>query len=198
VEKSKWSGANNFWIWPTKEGFAYAVSAGRIERYDFASQQWTKRTAPKDARFLSLAPQPGDTLGAVTSAGSGLGGVFASLYLSPDGGATWQELNSPFNVKAYPPYLTPEGSLLLLGGFTGNTRELQRSTDQGKTWQPVTDTMSSEEQIIVLPTAGVFRVSAGQQFGIASIRHSRDGGVTWKTEYSNFDKAAYERQQKER
>ena len=67
----------------------------------------------------------------------------------------------------------------------------------GKTWQPVTDTMSSEEQIIVLPTAGVFRVSAGQHFGIASIRHSRDGGASWKTEYSNFDRAAYEAQKKE-
>jgi hypothetical protein len=197
VERSHWSGENNFWIWSTKEGFAYAVSAGRIERYHFASQQWTRRSAPNDARFLGLAPHPGDTLGALTSPGGGFGGIFATVYLSPDGGATWQEIDSPFKVKSYPPYLTPEGTLLLLGGYTGNTRELQRSMDMGKTWQPVTDTMSSEEKIIVLPTAGVFRVSAGQQFGFASIQHSRDGGASWKTEYSNFDRAAYEAQKKE-
>jgi len=50
----------------------------------------------------------------------------------------------------------------------------------------------------VLPTRGLFLVSSGQQFGLASIRHSEDGGRSWTTEYSNFDRAAYEAQKKDK
>jgi hypothetical protein len=197
VATSFWNGANNFWAWPTKDGFAYAVSEGKIHYYDFAKETWTERSAPKNARFVRIAPQPGNTLGALTSPGAGAGGIFATDYLSRDGGATWTEIPSPFTVKLFPPYVAPSGSLLLLGGAFGSP-ELQESKDMGKTWRKISDKVSLEQQIVVLPTKGVFLVSTGQQFGLASIKHSEDGGATWQTEYSNFDTAAYEAQQKDK
>lgn len=197
VATSFWNGANNFWAWPTKDGFAYAVSEGKIHYYDFAKETWTERSAPKNARFIRIAPQPSNTLGALTSPGAGAGGILATDYLSRDGGATWTEIGSPFTVKVFPPYVAPSGSLLLLGGAFGSP-ELQESKDMGKTWHKISDKVSLEEQIVVLPTKGLFLVSTGQQFGLASIKHSEDGGATWKTEYSNFDKAVYEAQQKDK
>jgi len=197
VETSFWNGANNFWAWPTKDGFAYAISAGKIHFYDFAKETWSERSAPKNARFIRIAPQPSNTLGALTSPGAGAGGMLATDYLSRDGGSTWTEINSPFTVKLFPPYLSSSGSLLLLGGAFGSP-ELQESKDMGKTWHKISDKVSLEEQIVVLPTKGLFLVSTGQQFGLASIKHSEDGGATWKTEYSNFDRAAYEAQQKDK
>jgi hypothetical protein len=43
---------------------------------------------------------------------------------------------------------------------------------------------------------GNFRVKAGARFGLARIRHSADEGATWRVEYSNFDRAVYEAEQK--
>ena len=37
---------------------------------------------------------------------------------------------------------------------------------------------------------------AGSRIGLAFIRFSADEGATWRTEYSNFDRAAYEAEQK--
>jgi len=197
VEASFWNGSNDFWIWPTKDGFAYGISGGRIRQYNFAKQTWTDYGAPKSARFLKLAPQSGNVLGALTFPGGGAGGMLAITYLSRDGGATWTEINSPFTIKQFPPTLTTSGNLLLLGGTVGSP-ELQRSDDMGKSWYKVNDRVSLEEQIVVLPTRGLFLVSSGQQFGLASIRHSEDGGRSWTTEYSNFDRAAYEAQKKDK
>jgi hypothetical protein len=45
-------------------------------------------------------------------------------------------------------------------------------------------------------TAQVFSVEAGARFGLARIRHSADEGTTWRTEYSNFDRAAHEAEQR--
>src|SRR6185436_7783270 len=193
VEMSFWSGANQFWTWSTKNGFAYAVSEGRICFYDFQTQQWAERKAPKDARIIRIAPQPGDTLGILTSPGGGVGGIFASNYLSRDAGATWEEMKSPFRVKVAPPYLTPNGALLMQGGAFGSP-EIQESRDLGKTWRRISDKISLEEQIVVLPTKGLFAVSSGSLSGIATIKHSEDWGQSWRTEYSNFDEAAYDAQ----
>ena len=193
VETSFWNGPNYFWIWPTKDGFAYAVSEGKIRQYNFAKQTWTELSAPKAARFLKVAPQPGNVVSAVMSPGGAAAGMLATIHLSRDGGATWSEINSPFSSKVFAPYLIASGNLLVLGGT-----ELQRSDDMGKTWYKVNDRVSSEEQIVVLPTRGLFLVSSGQQFGLASIKHSEDGGTSWKTEYSNFDRAAYEAQKKDK
>jgi len=57
-------------------------------------------------------------------------------------------------------------------------------------------TLELSEQLVMLPTRGVLAVDGGARFGLARIRHSADEGATWRTEYSNFDRAAYEAEQK--
>jgi hypothetical protein len=190
VESSFWSGASSFWIWSTKRGFAYAVSAGQIRYYDFAAQQWTERAAPTNARLLRVAPQPGDTLGILTSP-RGAAGDFVSVYLSRDAGATWEESKSPFNVTVAPPYVSRGGTLLMQGGASGSP-ELQESKDKGKTWQQVSDGIGREEQLVVLQTKGLFSTSSGAETGIGTIKRSTDNGRNWTVEYSTFDKDAYE------
>jgi hypothetical protein len=196
VSTSFWSGANSFWAWSTATGFAYALSKGAIRFYDFATAQWVERGAPNNQRLVAVAPGPNGAIGILTSPGGGFAGVFAGMYhLSRDGAASWEEIKSPFNVKGAPPRLTAQGTLLVSGGAFG-TPELHASRDGGKTWTKVSETISLSEQIVALPTRGLLAVDAGAQFGLARIRHSADEGATWRVEYSNFDRAAYEAEQK--
>jgi photosystem II stability/assembly factor-like uncharacterized protein len=195
VAPSFWSGANLFWAWPTQNGFPCAMSHGSLWFYDFASGQFTERRAPNNNRLVTVVPSANGALGILTSPGGGFAGVFAGVYLSRDSAATWEEINSPFNVKAAAPRLTPQGTLLLQGGVFSKP-ELQASRDGGKTWAKVSDAIELAEQLVVLPTRGVLAVDGGARFGLARIRHSGDEGATWKTEYSNFDRAAYEAEQK--
>lgn len=195
IQESFWSGENRYWAWSTADGFAFAVSAGKIRSYSFASKDWKEYKAPKDNRLIAVAPQANGTIGILTSPGGGFGGVFATDYLSRDGGATWEEIKSPFKVKVSPPYVTRDGKLLLIGGAFG-TPEIQESSDMGKTWRRINDKVTLGDEMISLPTNGLFLVSSGQQIGVATIKHSDDGGVTWTVEYSNFDRAAYDAQKK--
>lgn len=197
VARSLWSGASNMWIWRTDGGFGYALSDGSIWLCDAATAAWTQRRAPKDSRIVDLAPGARGAIGILTSPGGGFGGVFASLYVSRDGAATWHEVSSPFAVKVRAPYLTPKGTLLLgNGGFGGGDPELHASGDGGKTWAKLAASVALTEKVVVLPTRGLLAVDAGGSFGLSSIRHSSDEGTTWQLEYSSFDEAAYRAEQK--
>lgn len=195
VSASFWSGANRAFLWRTTNGFAYALSEGSLWFYDFGTGQFTERRAPNNNRLLSVLPSANNAIGILTSPGGGFGGVFSGMYVSRDLGASWQEVPSPFNVKVVPPALTPKGTLLVQGDAFGSP-ELQASQDMGKNWFKVTDAVLLSEQLVVLPTQGILAVENGSRFGIASIRRSGDEGATWRTEYSNFDRAAYDAQQK--
>jgi len=195
VSRSFWSGTNSFWAWPTASGFVYAVSQGSIWYYDFATARFVERRAPNNNRLMTVAPSANGALGIVTSPGGGFGGIFATMYLSRDEAATWEEIKSPFNVKIAAPRLTQQGTLLVPGGAFDKP-ELQASKDGGKTWTKMNDAVERSEQLVVLPTRGLLAVDAGARFGLARIRHSADEGATWRTEYSNFDRAVYEAEQK--
>lgn len=194
VKESFWSGSNLYWAWPTANGFAYAISAGKIRSLDFATREWKEYAAPNNSRFISVAPQGNGIIGILTSPGGGFGGLFATDYLSRDGGASWEEIKSPFKVKISPPFVTRDNKLLLIGGAFG-TPEIQASADSGKTWGRISDKVSLGDEIILLPKAGLFMVSPGHGIGIFTIKHSDDGGANWTVEYSNFDRAAYDAQQ---
>jgi hypothetical protein len=197
VGRSFWSGANQFWAWPTKSGFAYAVSAGDIRLFDFTTQAWTERKAPNNSRLVGVAPAADGGLGILTSPGGGFAGVFATMYVSRDNAATWAEIKSPFSIKVAPPRLVGDGRLLVTGGVFSKP-ELHASGDGGKTWQLVTADIKLNENLVLLPTTGMFAIDNGQQFGLASIRRSADGGATWRLEYSNFDRAVYDAQQQQK
>lgn len=195
VSRTFWSGANSFWAWPTANGFAYALSKGSILYYDFARAEFTERRAPDNDRLVTVAPSANGALGILTSPRGAFAGVFATMYLSRDDAATWEEIESPFTVKSAAPRLTPQGTLLVPGGAFDKPG-LQASKDGGKTWTQVNDSVERSEQLVILPTRGLLAVDAGARFGLARIRHSADEGATWRTEYSNFDRTAYEAEQK--
>lgn len=187
---SFWSGAQQLWLWPTKNGFGYGRSTGEIRLYDLASRQWTERTSPEKKTIITLAPSPGDALGILTSPGGGFGGVTASAWLSKDGAQTWQETGTPYKVKVYPPKLTASGLMLQSGGVFGKDT-LQGSKDLGKTWAPLSEKVALNDLVIPMPSRGLFKL-ANAGFGTGNrnfeiIAHSSDDGVTWKVEYSSLD-----------
>ncbi len=192
-----WVGVNKFWIWHTKTGFGYAVSEGRIASFDYASQRWTERSAPNGDRFADVEHQADGTISALTSPGGGFAGIFASLYISEEGGEHWTKIESPVRIKATPVRRLRNGTLLLAGGAFGKP-ELLASTDGGATWSVRSTQVGPVwDDLVVLPTRGLLAIASGAS-GYATIRHSSDGGATWRVEYSNFDKAAYEASQKRR
>jgi hypothetical protein len=193
VGPSFWSGANQFWIWDTPQGLGYAVSEGRIHFLNLASGVWTERSSPKGSRLIALAQDVPGHLGALTSPGGGFGGVFATLYTSADDGVNWKEIKGEFNVKVSPPRRLPNGDLLLPGGVFSKP-ELHASTDGGTTWARRGD-ITLDQRLVVLPSGQLLAVSAGRS-GLFDVRHSANGGATWRTEFTNFDRQAYEAQQK--
>lgn len=188
-----WSGANKLWIWRRPGGLGYAVSAGTFNYLDYATGTWTTVKSPKDSRLLDVAPNDYGTMGILTSPGGGLGGVFAGLYISGDQGRTWQEIKSEFNVKVAPPRRLKSGALVQPGGVFSKP-ELYASADEGRTWQRRSD-FRLDRRLVTLPSGDLLAIDLGQ-FGVFSISHSSDEGATWKTEYSNFDRGAYEAQHK--
>jgi hypothetical protein len=102
---SFWSGAKNFWVWPTAKGFAYAVTdEGTMRFYDYATRTWTERHTPKENAIIGIAHSPGDVIGILTSPGGGFAGFTASQYYSRDYGQTWLDIpSSPYSVKVSAP-----------------------------------------------------------------------------------------------
>ena len=192
VAASFWSGANSFWIWQTERGLAYAVSEGRIHDLDTATGTWTVRKAPSDHRLLNVAPDPGGKFGILTSPGGGFGGVFAGTWIWNNAQGAWAEIKTDFKVKVAPPRQTPGGDMLMIGGVFSSP-ELHASKDGGKTWQKVAD-FALDQSLVILPSGNMLGVAFGQH-GLFRIRHSSDQGKTWQTEYSNFDRTAYETQE---
>jgi hypothetical protein len=189
VAFNAWSGANQAWFWRRPGGLAYAVSAGTLQFLDYASGRWTAGKAPNDSRLLGVAPNPSGSLGILTSPGGGFGGVFASLYLSKDAAATWQEIKSDFKVKVSPPLQTMGGTLLLPGGVFSEP-ELHASSDGGSSWSRRGE-FRLDRRLVPLPSGRLLAVDMGLN-GLFAIRHSSDEGATWRVEYTNFDQAAYD------
>jgi hypothetical protein len=188
-----WSGANLLWMWRRTGGLAYASSEGSIHLLDYASSQWTNVASPNRNRLVNLAASPNGSLGALTSPGGGLAGVFAGSYVSRDEGRTWTEVKGEFKVKVSPPLLTPSGTMLLPGGVF-STPELHASTDSGKTWQRRSD-YSLDRSLQIMPSGLLLAIDRGQT-GLFSIRSSSNEGTSWQLEYSNFDSTAYEARNK--
>lgn len=184
-----WHGIDRVWTWRTDDGLAYAASSGEIHFLNFSTSGWVHRAAPNKDRLILLRPNPDGSLGALTSPGGGFGGVFAGTWLSRDAAQSWQEVKSPFKVKMAAPLRTKAGALLVNGGAFGDP-ELQVSQDEGQTWRRLIE-FPMDRTLHVMPWGDYLTVDSGQ-FGLFSIRHSSDGGATWRTEYSNFDRAAYD------
>lgn len=188
IARSLISGASNYFMWATSNGFAYTVSAGPIHFYDWTSKAWTQRPTPDNARVIGMNVSPGGTILALTSPGGGFAGAFASIFMSRDQALSWQAVNTPYSIKAFPPTMTADGTMLMAGGVFSNP-ELQVSKDDGRSWAHLSS-YALDRTVIPLPSGAMVDYDYAQ-WGIFTIRHSSDGGKTWEVEYSNFDERAY-------
>ena len=191
VKNSIWSGADHAWAWHTPAGIAYATTFSGIKTYDRATGTWSTLVIPGNPNILSVSIQ--DQWSLLTSPGGGFGGIFATILDSSDLGKTWQEQACPFSVKIAPGCVLSGGKILQQGGPVHG--QLQASEDGGKTWTPMPEGVSHSAKLVATRTLGIFAVDdGGASFGFADIKHSSDGGKTWELEYSNFSKAAYDRE----
>lgn len=192
IAASLWHGGSTFFIWPTAEGFGYAVSAGPVHLYNMQTKTWTERATPKNQRLIAVTDAPTGTLFALTSPGGGFGGAFATVFMSKDQAQSWHEMQVPYTVKAYAPTQAVDGTVLMPGGVFSNP-ELQGSKDDGRTWSHFTK-YELGRTIIPLRSGSLIDYDHGQ-WGLFTLRHSADGGKNWQVEYSNFDRRAYEASQ---
>lgn len=195
VALSLWNGQNLIWAWHDEQGTGYALSSGVMHRLDYASGAWSQASTPESARLLAYRRTQGGTIGILTSPGGGMGGVFAGVYYSRDEGKSWAGVQAPFNVKVSPVLQLKDGRMVMPGGVFSKT-ELQISSDDGKTWSHQGD-YELGRTLVPLSTGDALDMDSGQH-GLFTIRSSVDAGKTWRVEYSNFDKEAYDAQQKKK
>ncbi|WP_175016788.1 sialidase family protein [Massilia sp. YMA4] len=188
---SFWHGGVGFWMWPTKDGFGYSTSAGPLRFLDFATRQWRERALPDNRRLIDIRHSPTGLLSVLTSPGGGMGGIFAKVHTSLDGGEHWTAIESPFKVVISPVTQLANGTMLMYGGAMTQA-ELQSSTDNGKTWSRLADYQHG--QVFHALKSGLLVDADLGQFGIFDLRSSGDGGRHWKIEYTTFDRAFYEQQ----
>jgi hypothetical protein len=193
LERSLWSGAEQMWPWSRPEGFAYATGDQGVHFYDQNTAQWRSAEGPKGQRIIAVAPDAPDHLGLITSPGGGFAGIFANQFVSRDSGANWQEVKTEFKIKVGPPRRARNGDLLTMGGVFSQP-ELHASSDDGKTWAKRSD-FQLDQTLHILPSGLMMAMSRGN-VGLFSVRVSADQGKTWKVEYSNFDRQAFEAQQR--
>jgi hypothetical protein len=184
---------NLIWAWHDEQGTGYALSSGVMHRLDYASGAWSQASTPESARLLAYRRTQGGTIGILTSPGGSMGGVFAGVYYSRDEGKSWAGVQAPFNVKVSPVLQLKDGRMVMPGGVFSKT-ELQISSDDGKSWSHQGD-YELGRTLVPLSTGDALDMDSGQH-GLFTIRSSVDAGKTWRVEYSNFDKEAYDAQQK--
>lgn len=196
VGKSFWNGANQIWFWHGRNGFSYAVSDGRINHLNFDSGAWSTVRAPKEHRITDIYSNPDDSIGILTSPGGGFGGIFAGVFLSQDQGVNWKEITPKYKIKISPPLRIRPDTMMTISrdsAFTGQA-ELHLSHDDGATWTMLPKVRLGEH-LVPLRSGRILSVSPGN-FGVFSISMSSDEGQSWPVEYSNFDSALYEAQQR--
>ncbi|MFL6656498.1 MAG: sialidase family protein [Massilia sp.] len=176
------SGTSKFWMWQTAQGFAYTTVKGPLNYYNTASKTWTARATPKDAHLFGLTVTPTGSLGALTSPALGVGGIFASTFVSSDQASTWQEIQVPFKSKVAPPVPARDGKIFMPGGIL-STPELQVSADGGTTWTQA-GLYTLGRRITPLSSGALLDADLGQT-GMFTIRVSRDEGKSWQVEYRN-------------
>ena len=190
---SIWSGGEQFWVWTTPEGFAYATGDGGLHRYDLAKASWTAAApTPKQHRIIGIAEDGAGHVGLLTSPGGGFGGAFAGQFFSTDAGRSWRELNTEFKIKVTPPRRAGSGELVTMGGVFSSP-EMHASGDGGTTWAKRSE-FSLDQNLHIMPSGLMLAASRGS-FGIFVVRVSKDHGKTWRAEFSNFDRRAFEAQQ---
>lgn len=191
LKDSFWSGSDRVWAWRTSKGFAYAQTMGGMHAFDRETGTWSPLELPKGGHVTAVSTA--DRWAVLVSPGGGFGGPFSTTLVSSDEGRTWTEIKRPSGGGRMVPCLLPGGSMLLVGGRISKP-EIFQSADGGRTWISMSQEKVTEPiQLVATPGQGVFAIEdGGTTFGLASIANSKDEGKNWISEYSNFNRAAYE------
>jgi hypothetical protein len=175
------SGDDKIWFWRTRHGMSYAMAhGGRIESLDFESGQWKTNKVPKDHNIIDIRSDEDGAMTALTSPGGGVGGFFAGVWESLDGGATWRTLKTPYSVNINVPLRLSENRLVDFPGGMGDGK-LQLSNDGGANWE-VTGPVGKTPFLEVLKSTVLLRYPDVYHFPTyEQVEISLDGGKTWQS-----------------
>jgi photosystem II stability/assembly factor-like uncharacterized protein len=149
-----------------EKGIAVGAYGAYLESAD-AGQTWSAR---------HIGPADFDKhLTGIALAGAGrivLAGEAGTLLATSDGGATWQEMKSPY-AGSYFGAIGLQGGAVIAYGMRGNA---YRSTDAGKSWQRIDlgKYAGALQGAVELPDASVVLTGAD-----GMIARSTDGGATF-------------------
>jgi photosystem II stability/assembly factor-like uncharacterized protein len=165
---------------------------------------WQKLVIPAedDEKPFRLVPTGGDTILAMMDGDLSFDGHTMSVYLSPDGGTTWQNVSASLPTFLYNANAAASkyGVGLFTESFDTATFDFVPSgvfysSDRGLTWSTagsglpdsssITDMGSSDDVLL----AGV-EVTTNQTARFDGIYRSLDGGKTWQKSMDGVDSAA--------
>lgn len=146
--------------------YGYDASGDRLLASANEGRSWQELEQP--GPILDLAPDPSDPRRLVATA---LGGSERGVYVSGDGGASWDRLNDAVGLLAWP---APERLYLVDGDGT-----VLRSGDAGRTLAP---RGRIGGQPAALLAVGKDELYAALHDG--TIKRSTDGGSTWSVRSS--------------
>lgn len=177
-----WLGLNGFWMWEDERGFNYADMYGSINRYDYSTKAWSQSKVPDNANITQLIVNPDKSFSLITSKG-GVAGVFAKQFNSKDHGATWQKIDSPFNVNIWPAQVSKQGDMYIASGpFSWG--ELAVKEQGASTWEK--RKIIPQSYITVLASGALLNTYFSSSYAI--VKFSEDKGKTWKGVYSTYNK----------
>lgn len=175
--------------WQTEAGMGYAGPTGPIKIFDNASGQWSERALPpSQSRLLHAAVATNGDLVIHAANTSSMWDHVNSSFVSKDMGANWKAILPPPATARRPMQIFHDGTLMTLN----NAAHYTMSQDKGATW-----TVGGKAERLVLPlrTGTLLDFDDGKH-GLFSIRSSVDGGKQWDTEYSTFNRQAYDAEKK--
>ncbi|MEB6481358.1 sialidase family protein [Acinetobacter vivianii] len=176
-----WLGLNGFWMWEDEHGFDYADIYGNINRYDYATKQWSQHKVPDNANITQLFVNPDQSFSLITSKG-GFAGVFAKQFNSKDHGATWQKIDSPFKVNIWPAQVSTQGDMYIASGpFSWG--ELAVKEQGSPVWEK--RKIIPQSYITVLSSGTILNSYFSPSFAV--VGSSKDKGKTWTPVYSTYN-----------
>ena len=174
--------------WQTESGLGYSSAKGPMHVFEHATGKWSERALPPGYnRLMHMAVGTKGQLNAQIANSSWVIVIEESM-VSHDLGASWTKRKVPVRIPPQPVVELHDGTM-----WTTLNNQIITSSDNGATW-PVNGQHNGET---VLPLrSGVLLKFDYPRYGLFSIKASADQGKGWKTEYSNFNLAAYQSDKK--
>jgi photosystem II stability/assembly factor-like uncharacterized protein len=144
--------------------------------FSVQGQDWNLSDAPNLSWISMAGSLNGSNLVAASYDGTEGGGGF--IYISTDGGQTWNPTSAPDNNNWYSVAASSDGVRLVAGAYQdsdGNPGPICLSTNEGLTWQ-MSSAPSNSWQTVVSSTNGQVLVGAAYNGGIYV---STNSGTDW-------------------